>query len=324
MVINDVNQRLEVATFAGGCFWCMVKPFDELPGIRSVVSGYTGGHTVNPTYEEVGRETTGHAEAIQITYDPEIFPYERLLDIYWQLIDPTDAGGQFYDRGSSYRTAIFYHSEEQRQAAEASKKVLKASKRFKKPIVTEIVSAGVFYPAEEEHQRYYRTNPYEYKLYMEGSDRNSFVDKHWRTKRDLESLRKRLTERQYEATQHRVFSGSAKNEEWNQSLRGLYIDVVNGDPLFSTDDRFESGSGWPSFTKPVDEGYIRREVEIRGGVKRIAVIGRLSGIFVGYEEWLPEDKALEIGTPRYYLVNPDSVRFVPTANQEVINRPTRQ
>jgi len=310
-MINDVNRKREHAIFAGGCFWCMVKPFDELPGIQSVISGYTGGHTVNPTYEEVGRETTGHAEAVQITYDPDLFSYERLLEIYWQLIDPTDAGGQFYDRGPSYRTAIFYHSEEQRLAAEASKKALKASKRFKKPIVTEIVPAGVFYPAEEEHQRYYRRNPYEYKLYVEGSDRKSFVEKHWRTKNDLESLRKQLTERQFDATQHRVFADSAKNEAWDRSLRGLYVDVVNGDPLFSTDDRFDSGSGWPSFTKPIEEGYIRREVELRGGAKRIAVIGRISGIFVGYEERLSEEKAVEAGVPRYYLVNPDSVRFVP-------------
>lgn len=176
-MINDINQQLEIATFAGGCFWCMVKPFDELPGIRSVVSGYTGGHADNPTYEEVGRETTGHAEAVQISFDPAMFPYERLLDIYWQIIDPTDAGGQFNDRGTSYRTAIFYHSDEQRRLAEASKKALKASKRFKKPIVTEIVPAGAFYPAEEEHQRYYRKNPYEYKMYMEGTERKSFMER---------------------------------------------------------------------------------------------------------------------------------------------------
>jgi peptide methionine sulfoxide reductase msrA/msrB len=290
----------------------MVKPFDELPGIRSVVSGYTGGRTDNPTYEEVGRETTGHAEAVQITFDPELFPYERLLGIYWQLIDPTDAGGQFYDRGSSYRTAIFYHTDEQRRAAEASKKALKASKRFKKPIVTEIVPAGAFYPAEEEHQRYYRKNPYEYKMYMEGSGRESFTERHWMTKEDLASLRKRLTERQFEATQHRVFAKAAENEAWDMSLRGLFVDVVNGDPLFSTADRIESGNGWPSFKKPVEEGYIRREAEIRGGVARTAIIGRLSGIFVGYEELLPEEKATEEGIRRYYLVNPDSVRFVPT------------
>ena len=136
------NNDTQLATFAGGCFWCMVKPFDELPGIEGIVSGYTGGRTENPTYAEVGSETTGHFEAVQITFRPDIFPYERLLEIYWQLIDPTDDGGQFQDRGHSYRTAIFVHNEEQRAQAEASKRALQKSGRFKRPIVTGIMDAG--------------------------------------------------------------------------------------------------------------------------------------------------------------------------------------
>ncbi|MBB6636961.1 peptide-methionine (S)-S-oxide reductase MsrA [Cohnella thailandensis] len=310
-MINDINNREELATFAGGCFWCMVKPFEEWPGIRSVVSGYTGGHTDNPTYEEVGRETTGHAEAVQIAYDPEIFPYERLLEIYWQLIDPTDAGGQFYDRGASYRTAIFYHTDEQRRLAEASKKALKTSGRFKKPIVTEILPAETFYPAEEEHQRYYRKNPYEYKLYMEGSGREAFAERHWRTKADRENLRKRLTERQYEATQHRIFAQGGHSAGEAEADAGLYVDVVNGDPLFSAEDRIAADAYGLSFRKPVAEGYIRREAEISGGRARTAIIGRLSGAFIGYEELLPEEKAGEDGNRRFYRINPDSVRFVP-------------
>lgn len=146
----------QLATFAGGCFWCMVSPFDELPGILKVVSGYTGGHTENPTYEEVCSDTTGHYEAVQITYDPEVFPYEKLLELFWQQIDPTDEGGQFYDRGTSYRTAIFYHTEEQRELAEQSKAALAASGRFDKPIVTPIIPASTFYEAEEYHQDYYK------------------------------------------------------------------------------------------------------------------------------------------------------------------------
>ena len=128
----------EIATFAGGCFWCMVKPFDSQPGIESVVSGYTGGHKENPTYKEVCSGTTGHTEAVQITFDPEVFPYEKLVEVYWQQTDPTDAMGQFVDRGDSYRPVIFYHSEEQRKIAEASKAALQASGRFKKDIVTKI------------------------------------------------------------------------------------------------------------------------------------------------------------------------------------------
>lgn len=177
------NENWEKATFAGGCFWCMVKPFDEWPGIKSVVSGYTGGETENPTYKEVCSETTGHYEAVQITYDPTIFSYQELLDIYWQQIDPTDPGGQFYDRGASYRTAIFYHNEEQRELAEQSKKELELSGKFKKPIVTQIQPAKAFYQAEEYHQGYYKKNPDHYRQYHIGSGREAFIKKHWHDKK---------------------------------------------------------------------------------------------------------------------------------------------
>lgn len=172
-------MRYELATFAGGCFWCMVKPFDQWPGIIKVVSGYTGGHVENPTYEMVKSQTTGHYEAVQITFDPEQFPYEKLLEIFWAQIDPTDDGGQFHDRGSSYRTAIFYHNEEQRVLAEASKKQLAESGRFTKPIVTEILPASTFYEAEEYHQDYYKKNPEHYKEDREKSGRDQFIEKYW-------------------------------------------------------------------------------------------------------------------------------------------------
>lgn len=173
-------MRYELATFAGGCFWCMVKPFDQWPGIIKVVSGYTGGHVENPTYEMVKSQTTGHYEAVQITFDPEQFPYEKLLEIFWTQIDPTDDSGQFHDRGSSYRTAIFYHTEEQRILAEASKKQLAESGRFTKPIVTEILPASTFYEAEEYHQDYYKKNPEHYKEDREKSGRDQFIEKYWR------------------------------------------------------------------------------------------------------------------------------------------------
>lgn len=173
------NEHYELATFAGGCFWCMVSPFEEQPGIKKVVSGYTGGHKENPTYEEVKSGTTGHFEAVQITFDPAVFPYERLLELYWQQIDPTDPGGQFHDRGDNYRTAIFYHNEEQRRLAEASKAALEASGRFEKPIVTLILPAGPFYPAEEYHQGYHRKNPEHYKADRAASGRDEFIREHW-------------------------------------------------------------------------------------------------------------------------------------------------
>lgn len=173
------NSQYEKATFAGGCFWCMVSPFEELPGIISIRSGYTGGHTENPTYKEVCTETTGHAEAVQIVYDPAIFPYTKLLELYWQQIDPTDEGGQFYDRGSSYRTTIYYHTEEQRELAEISKQEVAASGRFDKPIVTPIEPAQTFYEAEEYHQDYHKKNPKHYKEDREQSGRDEFIDSNW-------------------------------------------------------------------------------------------------------------------------------------------------
>lgn len=174
-----MGSKVELATFAGGCFWCMVKPFDEQPGIEKVVSGYTGGHVENPTYEQVCTETTGHLEAVQITFNPELFPYEKLLGVFWQQIDPTDPGGQFYDRGTSYQTAIFYHNDEQKRLAVASKQQLEESGRFNKPIAVKILSAKSFYPAEEYHQQYYKKRKLHYERYRIGSGRDAFISKHW-------------------------------------------------------------------------------------------------------------------------------------------------
>jgi peptide-methionine (S)-S-oxide reductase len=170
---------LEKATFAGGCFWCMVKPFDQWDGVERIVSGYTGGTTEHPTYEQVKSGTTGHVEAVEITFDPSVIPYSKLLEIFWQQIDPTDEGGQFHDRGSSYRTAIFYHNEQQKQEAIRSKEELEKSGRFDKPIVTPILPASVFYPAEEYHQDFYKKNPEAYKKDRELSGRDAFIQKYW-------------------------------------------------------------------------------------------------------------------------------------------------
>jgi methionine-S-sulfoxide reductase len=174
-----VEATNQLATFAGGCFWCMVKPFDEQPGIISVISGYTGGTVENPTYEQVCTEATGHYEAVQITFNPEIFPYEKLLELFWQQIDPTDPGGQFHDRGQSYQTAIFYHNETQKALAEESKQALQESGRFTKPVVTPILPAKTFYRAEEYHQHYYKKNRLHYEGYHVGSGRAGFIKEHW-------------------------------------------------------------------------------------------------------------------------------------------------
>lgn len=178
-LLKEVGH-MEKATFAGGCFWCMVTPFEELPGIHGIVSGYTGGSVENPTYEQVKTGTTGHYEVVEITFDPELFPYEKLLELFWPQIDPTDEGGQFQDRGSQYKTAIFYHNEHQRELALASKKEVAESGRFDKPIVTEILPAATFYPAEEYHQDFHKKNQKHYKEDREKSGRDEFIAENWK------------------------------------------------------------------------------------------------------------------------------------------------
>lgn len=171
--------NIKVATFAGGCFWCMIEPFKKLPGVVDTRSGYTGGHKENPTYKEVKAQTTGHYEAVQVAYDPSVISYEKLLEVFWRQIDPMDAVGQFQDRGESYRAAIFYHDEEQKEKALESREALQKSGRFPKPIVTEILPEAVFYPAEDYHQDFYLKSPEEYKKDRKLSGRDEFIKKYW-------------------------------------------------------------------------------------------------------------------------------------------------
>jgi peptide-methionine (S)-S-oxide reductase len=173
------ETNLEKATFAGGCFWCMEHPFDEIPGVVSVISGYTGGQKVNPTYEEVSAGGTGHAESVQVLYDPARVTYEKLLDVFWHNIDPTAKDRQFCDSGRQYRSAIFYHDEEQHRLALQSKAQLEKDNTFKGLIVTEIVQATEFYPAEDYHQHYYKKNPIRYKYYRHGCGRDQRLKELW-------------------------------------------------------------------------------------------------------------------------------------------------
>jgi len=266
--------NLEKATFAGGCFWCMTPPFEKLDGVKEVVSGYTGGQTVNPTYEDVTSETTGHMESVEITYDPAKVSYKNLLDVFWRQINPTDSGGQFVDRGPSYKSAIFYHNEEQKRLAEESKKDIGRSGRYDKPIVTEIRPAGPFYRAEEYHQDYWKKNPVRYKFYRYNSGRDQYLTKVWGkdamthtdksedsntgvyVKLSNEELKKRLTPMQYQVTQQEGTEPAFNNAYWDNHKVGIYVDIVSGEPLFSSVDKYESGTGWPSFTKPLEPGNV--------------------------------------------------------------------
>ncbi len=263
---ND-SRVLATATFAGGCFWCTESDFEKYEGIVDVISGYTGGHKENPTYEEVSAGSTGHLEAVQIRFDESVISYERLLDIFWKHVDPTDPGGQFVDRGAQYRSAIFYHDGRQKQLAEASKQALTQTKRFDRPIVTEIRPAASFYPAETYHQGYYKKNPLRYKFYRYNSGRDQFLQRAWpqdqagvspkeqRTvdfvKPDDLQLRQRLSPLQYKVTQQEGTEPPFDNAYWNLKEEGIYVDIVSGEALFSSTDKYDSGTGWPSFTRPL-------------------------------------------------------------------------
>ena len=259
--MNDKTATTERAIFAGGCFWCMEKPFEELDGVVSVTSGYSGGHTKNPTYENYA--AGGHIEVVQIVYDPAKVSYDKLLDVYWHQVDPTDAGGQFVDRGHAYITTIFYTTDQQKRLAEKSKAELDKRGVYDKPIVTPIEPAQTFYPAEEYHQDYYKKNPLRYKFYRSGSGRDNFLDKIWgedRKEWGVRELKMKLTPLQYEVTQEEGTEPAFNNEYWDNHREGIYVDIVSGEPLFSSLDKYESGTGWPSFSKPlVPENIVTRE-----------------------------------------------------------------
>lgn len=301
-----MDKQMERATFAGGCFWCMVEPFDERPGILEVISGYTGGEIEHPTYEQVCSNTTGHVEAVQITFDPAIVSYKQLISIYWQQIDPTDENGQFNDRGESYKTAIFYHSEVQRKIAEQSRQDLADSGKFTKPIATEIVEAKPFYPAEEEHQYYYKKNSSHYNLYKQGSGRAAFIRENWGERPNRMELKEKLTPMQYYVTQEDGTEQPFHNEYWNHEEEGIYVDIVSGEVLFSSKDKYDANCGWPSFTKPVIEEQITEHLDTSVGRIRTEVRSKQADSHLGH---VFSDGPIETGGLRY-CINSAALRFI--------------
>lgn len=301
---GDATQT--VATFAGGCFWCVESTFEKLDGVSEVISGYTGGHTENPTYREVSGGRTGHTEAVQIYYDPAVISYRALLHYFWREIDPTDADGQFVDRGSMYRPAIYYHNAQEKQWAEESRDALASSGRFARPLAVEIAAAPKFYEAEKYHQNYYKTNPYRYKIYRHGSGRDQFLQKVWGEELNAAyiedgggaessaapaspynrpsdaEIRGKLNDMQYQVTQRDGTEPPFRNEFWDSKAAGIYVDIVSGEPLFSSTDKYRSGTGWPSFTRPIDDQFIVEKTDYKLVFPRVEVRSKYGDSHLGH------------------------------------------
>ncbi|NRA83336.1 MAG: peptide-methionine (R)-S-oxide reductase MsrB [Gammaproteobacteria bacterium] len=319
---NRTAEAVSTATFAGGCFWCMEQPFEQLDGVSSVISGFAGGTIKNPSYRMVARGKTNHVEAVQISYDPTKITYQQLLTVYWRQIDPTDNAGSFVDRGKQYRPVIYFHSATQLDLAQHSIKILTEQGRFPKKIVVELTAFTTFYPAPDYHQNYYSENPLRYHYYRSRSGRDDYLDLIWGNTRDAKpqyphhkvsnasraDLKQLLTTLQFDVTQNDATEPSFNNEYWDNKQQGIYVDIVSGEALFSSTDKFRSGTGWPSFTKAISKMALTKKQDNTLFTTRMELRSRVADSHLGH---LFEDGPAPTG--QRYCINSASLRFIPAS-----------
>ena len=321
---SSAEEKTKTAIFAGGCFWCMEADFEKLNGIKEVISGYIGGTSKNPTYNNYGK--AGHIEAVQIFFDPSVISYTELLEIFWINIDPLDKNGQFCDRGYEYSTAVFYLTTEQKQLASKSKTSLENSGILEGPVETPLIRAGKFYPAENYHQNYYKNSSTKYKYYRYRCGRDQRLKELWGEKiireknlstptiyqkPDLQKLLEKLTPLEFDVTQNDATEPPFNNKYWNNKREGIYVDIVSGEPLFSSVDKYKSGTGWPSFTKPLANTSLIKKEDNNWFSMRTELRSKLADSHLGH---LFNDGPKPQGLR--YCINSAALRFV--AKNELI------